>query len=118
MTVVRTGWSRDRPAPELTESVRPELLAWRSEPGAPVQHVGSVRFEEVDGGTRATVRMSYDPPGGMFGHAVATLLGSNPKQELDADLICMKAFIETGVPDRRARAGAADNKPTSAQPGL
>ena len=92
---------------ELTESVRPELLAWRSEPGAPVQHVGSVRFEEMDGGTRATVRMSYHPPGGLVGHAVATILGSNPKQDLDADLACMKAFVETGVPARGA-ATAAD----------
>ena len=107
---------------ELTESDRPRLLAWRSEPGAPVQHVGSVRFEAQDGGTRATVRMSYYPPGGMLGHTVATLLGSNPKQELDADLICMKTFIETGVPDRRAASATASASAGSdtarSQPGL
>jgi uncharacterized membrane protein len=107
---------------ELTESDRPRLLAWRSEPGAPVQHVGSVHFEEMDGGTRATVRMSYYPPGGMLGHTVATLLRSNPKQELDADLMCMKTFIETGVPDRRAASATApassgSDSPRS-QPGL
>lgn len=92
---------------EQTESSRPHRIAWRTEPGAPVQHAGSVQLEEVDGGTRATVRLSYNPPGGMLGHTVATLLGSNPKQELDADLVCMKTFIETGVPARRAAGGAS-----------
>jgi hypothetical protein len=30
------------------------------------------------------------------GHLVATLLGRDPKHELDADLMRMKSFIETG----------------------
>jgi uncharacterized membrane protein len=81
----------------ITEHVRPQRLAWSSEPGAPVQHAGSVQFDEQEGGTRVTVRMRYNPPGGAAGHAVARLLGRDPKQEMDADLMRMKAFIETGI---------------------
>ena len=82
---------------EITERVRPEVLAWRSEPGAAVQHAGVVQFEAVDGGTQVSVQMSYNPPAGMVGHAVASLWSRDPKDDLDADLMRMKSFIETGV---------------------
>jgi uncharacterized membrane protein len=82
---------------EVTERVRPEVLAWRSEPGAAVQHAGIVRFQPVDGGTHVSVLMSYNPPAGVVGHAVASVFGRDPKHDLDADLMRMKSFIETGV---------------------
>ncbi len=87
---------------EIIERIRPEVLAWRSEPDSLVQHAGFVRFDGSNGGTRVTVRMSYSPPGGALGHTIATLLGRDPKHELDADLMRMKSFIETGVPPRDA----------------
>jgi len=80
----------------VTERRTPERIAWRSEPDAPVQHVGCVRFDEVGKGTRVTVRMSYNPPAGVIGHTVAALFGRDAKRELDADLMRMKAFVETG----------------------
>jgi uncharacterized membrane protein len=86
----------------LTERDRPRVLAWRSEPGSPVQHAGIVRLDEEHGGTRVTLRMSYNPPGGALGHSIAALLGRDPKRDLDADLLRMKAFIETGVPPHDA----------------
>jgi uncharacterized membrane protein len=46
--------------------------------------------------------MSYNPPGGAVGHAIARLLGRDPKQEMDDDLMRMKAFIETQRPPRDA----------------
>lgn len=81
----------------ITERVPPQLLAWRSEPGAPVQHSGIVHFEADGAGTRVAVQMSYHPPGGVMGHAAAALLGRDPKREMDADLLRMKSFIETGI---------------------
>lgn len=91
----------------LTQLTRPEVLAWRSDPGAAVQHAGIVRFDEVKGGTRVALRMSYDLPGGMLAHSLAALLGRQPKQALDADLMRMKTFIETGAAPRDAAARAA-----------
>lgn len=87
-----------------TEKIPPRLLSWRSEPGTTLQHAGSVRFDEVSGGTRVTVRLSYRPPGGALGHSLAALLGRDPKREMDADLLRMKSFVETGAQPHDAAA--------------
>lgn len=101
----------------LVESERPNRLSWRSEPGSAVEHTGSVRFDPAEGGTRATVRLSYHPPGGALGHGVATLLGKDPKHELDDDLMRMKSFIETGtVPHDAARSVTAAGIATELHP--
>jgi len=105
----RSHWVVEGPAGALvewdsvvTESIEPQLLAWRSEHASPVQHTGIVRFDEEDGGTRVMVRLSYIPPGGALGHTLATLMGRDPKHQMDEDLMRMKAFVETGVAPRDA----------------
>ncbi|PWF48406.1 BON domain-containing protein [Massilia glaciei] len=80
----------------LTASERPGLLSWQTAPGAMVEHAGSIHLEPTDSGTRATIRMTYRPPAGALGHGVAVLIGSDPKRELDADMLRMKDFIEGG----------------------
>jgi len=80
------------------------LIAWRTLPGSAVDHAGLLRFEPTEGGTRVFVTMSYTPPAGALGHAVARLFGSDPKSELNDDLMRMKVFLETG---RRAHDAAA-----------
>ena len=68
-----------------------------------MRHAGEVRFEpNGDGGTRLGVRLAYVPPAGALGHAVAALLGADPKSEMDADLMRMKTMIETGRPPHDA----------------
>ena len=86
----------------MNSSVRPELLSWNSEPDASIQHTGTVRFEPDGNGTRVSVHMSYSPPAGALGHAVASFFNDNPKQQMDQDLMRMKMFIESGVPPRDA----------------
>jgi uncharacterized membrane protein len=81
----------------LTEQSRPYRLAWRSEPGAEIANSGSIQFEPWRDGTRVTVRMSYSPPAGAIGQGVATLLGADPKRQMDDDLARMKGFIERGI---------------------
>jgi len=79
------------------------LLKWRSISGSTVKHEGCVRFEpNRHGGTRITVRLCYLPPAGVFGHAVATIFGADPKAEMDADLLRMKIIIETARTPRDA----------------
>jgi uncharacterized membrane protein len=72
------------------------LLAWRTVPGATVEHAGMIHFEPVNGGTRLDIKMSYNPPAGALGHVVAKLFGADPKTKLDEDLLRMKTFLETG----------------------
>ena len=88
---------------ELVEMEPNALLKWRSLDDSAVKHEGCVRFEaNRNGGTRITVRLSYVPPVGAFGHAVATIFGADPKAEMGADLLRMKAIIETGRAPRDA----------------
>jgi uncharacterized membrane protein len=81
----------------LTEAIRPEILAWATEPDSPVQHTGRIRFEPAGDGTRVSVHMSYRPPAGVLGHAAASLFDGNPKQQLEDDLLRMKTFVESGT---------------------
>jgi uncharacterized membrane protein len=86
----------------LTEFKRPEVIAWKSEPNSIVQHEGKIWFEPANGGTRVHVKLSYNPPAGMLGHAVASLFNGDPKKQLDEDLLRMKTFIESGIPPHDA----------------
>ena len=82
---------------EVTRVIPGELIEWRSVSDSDVRHEGEVRFaQNGDGGTRVSIRLSYIPPAGAFGHAVATIFGADPKSEMDADLLRMKSMIETG----------------------
>jgi uncharacterized membrane protein len=97
----------------MTESVRPEVLSWNSEPNSTVQHTGTVRFERAGEGTQVSVHMSYSPPAGSLGHAVASVFNGNPKRQMDEDLMRMKTYIESSIPPH----DAAQRMRESAQPG-
>jgi uncharacterized membrane protein len=74
------------------------LLVWATEPGSFMQHVGMVRFESMsESMTRVSVHLSYDPPAGALGHAVARLFGIDPRSELDRDLSRFQKLVE-GMP--------------------
>lgn len=89
----------------LTSRIPNQELAWRTEPGSIVQHAGFMKFiSNPDGGTTVEVRLTYKPPGGAIGHALISLVGSDPKTRLDEDLSRMKTFIETGKEPRDAAA--------------
>jgi uncharacterized membrane protein len=100
----RSHWTAAGPAgvpvswdAEITEQIPNKILAWRSVPGSRVDSAGVVRFDtEADGSTRLSIRMTYSPPGGVFGHAVASLFGADPKREMDDDLVRLKSLLEYG----------------------
>lgn len=81
---------------EETRHEPPELLAWRTTEGAPVAHAGIVRFDQYPEGTRIHIQMHYNPPAGAVGHALAALLGADPKHALDEDLVRFKSLLEDG----------------------
>jgi uncharacterized membrane protein len=99
----KTRWTVDGPAgsklefeAETIELEPDRSIAWRTLPGQRIEHEGRIRFEEVPGGTRVTVLLTYCPPGGVVGHALAHLLGWDPKARMDDDLVRMKALLEEG----------------------
>jgi uncharacterized membrane protein len=90
------------------------LIAWRTVGQAPVWHSGIIRFEPVNGSTRLDIRMSYQPPGGALGHAVAVLFGADPKSEFDQDLVRLKSYLETGKTPRDAAMHTLSGQDTAA----
>jgi uncharacterized membrane protein len=73
------------------------LIAWMSRPNETVKSAGMVQFHpNPDGGTRVTVHMSYTPPAGAVGHAVATIFGVDPKHAMQHDLARLKTLLEEG----------------------
>lgn len=89
---------------EVTKLVPNKLIAWRSLPGEPIANAGVVRFEPTpDGGTRLDIKMSYNPPGGALGHAVASLFNADPKHAMDEDLMRFKSLLEQGKTTARGK---------------
>ncbi len=84
---------------EVTQDVENQLIAWKAVEDADVQNEGSVTFTEAPGGrgTEVRVNLTYHPPGGQLGSAVAKLFGEEPSQQLSDDLRRFKQRMETGV---------------------
>lgn len=70
----------------ITQMQPNQVLAWESLPGSQVYNAGRVRFTQSDGGTDLNIYMTYSPPGGAAGHAIASLFGADPKSAMDEDL--------------------------------
>ena len=88
----------------VTNLVPDQLLAWESLPGSAVAQTGMVRFASTGGdSTQISVQMSYTPPAGAIGQAVASFFGSNPRQALHEDLMRFKSLIEQGKTTARGQ---------------
>lgn len=84
------------------------LMAWRTLEGSTIQHAGVVRFEpQGDGTTVAEIKFTYNPVAGAVGHAIARIFGSDPKRQMEEDLMRMKSFLETGRRPHDAAAASA-----------
>ena len=75
-------------------------IAWASDKESEIENRGEVSFEAVQDGTRVHVRLTYKPPAGIVGHAIATVLGMNPGQQMQDDLKRCKTLLEDGFAKR------------------
>jgi uncharacterized membrane protein len=81
----------------VTDWVPQQFLAWKSVNGSTVQTAGMVRFRSInEQETEIDVHLSYNPPAGALGHAVAFLTGVDPKQAMDEDMVRLKSLLEEG----------------------
>ncbi len=80
---------------EIVNDKPGQRIGWHSLPGAAVDNAGSVQFEALpDGKTRIHIALSYRPPAGPMGAAVAKLFGEEPSQQIAEDMQNFKAAFE------------------------
>ena len=99
----RSRWRAKGPAgipivwdAEIINDQPPHLIAWRTLPGAPVAHAGSVRFTPAGASTQIDVSLQYDPPGGAVAHTAASLMDADAGARIERDLREFKRALETG----------------------
>jgi uncharacterized membrane protein len=82
----------------ISEEIPNDLIAWKSEPDSQVQTQGRVELFEVAPGRGTAVRltMTYDPPAGLPGRAIAKILQREPNVQARRDLRRFKQLIESG----------------------
>lgn len=81
----------------ITRLVPGERVEWWSLPESIIENHGIIHLEaQKDGRTRVQIEMTYNPPAGLLGHAVATLLGLDPKSALDQDMVQLQSLFELG----------------------
>ncbi len=71
---------------ELTEVVPNERASWRSLEGGRLEMEGTLRVHPEDGGSVLDLDLCYNPPGGVLGDLLATLLGAGLRRCLREDL--------------------------------
>lgn len=86
---------------EIINEVENQVIGWRSLAGSTVASAGSVNFDDAgpDLGTRITVHLQYEPPGGRLGALFAKLFGEEPSQQIREDLRRLKRLLEAGGAD-------------------
>jgi uncharacterized membrane protein len=83
---------------EMIEDRPNRLISWHTVDRAKVRNSGVVRFAPAPGdwGTEVRVEMTFSPPAGRLGAAVAKMFGEHPHQQVRDDLLRFKQVIETG----------------------
>ena len=83
---------------EITDETQDERIAWQSVEGSDIETRGEVRFADAPGdrGTRVGLVMSYDPPVGALGRAVAKMFLREPEVQARHDLKRFTMLMETG----------------------
>ena len=81
----------------VVDDIPGKLIAWQSEEGATVPNRGRVEFDEQSP-SRTLVRatISYDPPAGALGQAVAKLFQREPSVQAREDLARLRDLLESG----------------------
>lgn len=104
---------------EITDDIEDTEISWRSVPDSTIRHEGTVRFVPAPGdrGTEVHVDLTYQPPAGPVGVAIAKLAGEEPEQQISEDLRRLKQVLETGrVVVSEATAGERRLRQRPAQP--
>lgn len=80
---------------EIIDQEEGRELSWRSLPGSKIETAGKINFADTyGGGTEVTVLITYRPPAGYIGGAVASFVNPSLKRMIEQDLANFKRHIE------------------------
>ena len=81
----------------ITDDRHGESISWRADDESQLPNEGAVGFRSVaDGSTEIVVSLTYHPPAGALGAAVAKLLGDDPSTQIREDLDTFAEAISKG----------------------
>jgi uncharacterized membrane protein len=101
----------------ITEDAPGQLIAWETEEGADIRSRGRVEFLDAAPGRGTMVRaiISYDPPLGALGRAIAKVLQHEPAVQARHDLRRFKQLMETGEITSSASPSARESEDPTRQ---
>jgi uncharacterized membrane protein len=79
---------------EIIDQEEGRELSWRSLPGSKIETAGKINFANTTGGTEVTLMITYRPPAGYIGSAVAGFINPTLKKIVEEDLVRFKKHIE------------------------
>jgi uncharacterized membrane protein len=83
---------------ECAEARDNELVVWKSTPGSELASTWTLQLRKAPGsyGTELTLRVRFDPAGGLLPHMLSKLLGSPTRLVIERALRNFKALVESG----------------------
>jgi uncharacterized membrane protein len=69
-------------------------LSWRSLPGSMIETAGKINFADTLDATQVFIMITYRPPAGYIGSAIARFLNPTLKKFIEEDIVKFKNYVE------------------------
>ena len=83
---------------EIIDQEDARELSWRSLPGSMIETAGKINFADTLDATQVFITISYRPPVGYIGSAIAKFLNSTLRKIIEDDIVKFKAYVEEKQP--------------------
>lgn len=73
-------------------------LSWRSLPGSMIETAGKINFADTLNATQVFIMITYRPPAGYIGSAIAKFLNPSLQRLIEDDIVKFKNYVERKQP--------------------
>ena len=80
---------------EIIDQEENRELSWRSLPGSKIETAGKINFADTLNGTHVTIIISYRPPAGYIGSALANFFNPALQKLVEDDILRFKRYVES-----------------------
>ncbi|NII28727.1 DUF2892 domain-containing protein [Pseudoflavitalea sp. X16] len=96
--IIPANLGRIRWNAEIVKDEYGVLIGWQSIAGSAIENAGKVEFRDVEEGTEVRVIITYRPPAGDIGVAIAKILNPAFAKIVERDIRQFKEYIEGATP--------------------